>query len=142
MKHIGIVACSAEGAALCYRTICTEAPALLGKYAHPEVTVHTFSLADYMRDIEAGDWQAGARIEAVADCNHVLGIAADTMLWPKELRQVDVGVGRDEVSGVLELVVDCRGVCHQPHRPPLGPGSGLVEKAGQSCFHAAYAVQR
>jgi aspartate racemase len=24
-KHIGIVACSAEGAALCYRTICSEA---------------------------------------------------------------------------------------------------------------------
>ncbi len=28
-KHIGIVACSAEGAALCYRTICTEAPEVL-----------------------------------------------------------------------------------------------------------------
>jgi aspartate racemase len=28
-KHIGIVACSAEGAALCYRTICDEAPALM-----------------------------------------------------------------------------------------------------------------
>jgi|AntAceMinimDraft_16_1070373.scaffolds.fasta_scaffold50278_2 hypothetical protein len=26
-KHIGIVACSAEGAALCYRTLCKEAPA-------------------------------------------------------------------------------------------------------------------
>ena len=24
--HIGIVGCSSEGAALCYRTICTEAP--------------------------------------------------------------------------------------------------------------------
>ena len=29
-KHIGIVACSAEGAALCYRTICVEGAALLG----------------------------------------------------------------------------------------------------------------
>ena len=29
-EHIGIVACSAEGAALCYRTICTEAPAVMG----------------------------------------------------------------------------------------------------------------
>ncbi len=55
-KHIGIVVCSAEGAALCYRTICTEAPALLGKYDHPEVTMHTYSLADYMRYIEADDW--------------------------------------------------------------------------------------
>ena len=47
-RHIGIVACSAEGAALCYRTICVEGTAILGLHAHPEVTVHTFSLADYM----------------------------------------------------------------------------------------------
>jgi aspartate racemase len=39
--HIGIAACSAEGAALCYRTICIEAPAALGSHDHPEVTVHT-----------------------------------------------------------------------------------------------------
>ena len=37
-KHIGIVACSAEGAALCYRTICDEAPALMGRHMHPEIT--------------------------------------------------------------------------------------------------------
>jgi aspartate racemase len=45
-KHIGIVACSAEGAALCYRTICVEGAMILGPHAHPEVTVHTTSLAD------------------------------------------------------------------------------------------------
>lgn len=28
-QHIGIVACSAEGAALCYRTICMEGTSLL-----------------------------------------------------------------------------------------------------------------
>ena len=49
--HIGIAACSAEGAALCYRTICTEAPALLGTHDHPEVTVHTPSLGQYMDHI-------------------------------------------------------------------------------------------
>ena len=47
-QHIGIVACSAEGAALCYRTICAEGAALLGAHAHPEVSMHTPSLADYM----------------------------------------------------------------------------------------------
>ena len=53
-KHIGIVGCSAEGAALCYRTICLEAEPLMGKHAHPEVTMHTICLADYMKPIEAG----------------------------------------------------------------------------------------
>jgi aspartate racemase len=44
-QHIGIVACSAEGAALCYRTICVEGEQLLGRHAHPEVSMHTPSLA-------------------------------------------------------------------------------------------------
>jgi aspartate racemase len=53
-KHIGIVGCSAEGAALCYRTICLEAEPLMGKHAHPEVTMHTICLAAYMKPIENG----------------------------------------------------------------------------------------
>lgn len=55
-QHIGIVACSAEGAALCYRTICSEGAALLGAHAHPEVSMHTHSLARYMERIAANDW--------------------------------------------------------------------------------------
>jgi len=63
MKHIGIVGCSAEGAALCYRTICLEAEALMGKHAHPEVTLHTISLAEYMKPIDAGlDWKGVGEI--------------------------------------------------------------------------------
>jgi hypothetical protein len=48
-QHIGIIACTAEGAALCYRTICAEGALLLGPYAHPEVSIHTHSLADYVK---------------------------------------------------------------------------------------------
>lgn len=55
-KHIGIVGCSAEGAALCYRTICSEGAHTFGPYGHPEVTMHTPSLAAYMACIERGDW--------------------------------------------------------------------------------------
>jgi aspartate racemase len=65
-KHIGIVGCSSEGAALCYRTICLEAEPLMGRHAHPEVTLHTIPLADYMRLIErdgsAADWQGVAEL--------------------------------------------------------------------------------
>jgi aspartate racemase len=56
-QHIGIVACSAEGAALCYRTICVEGAQLLGPHDHPEVSMHTHSLAEYMKCIRRGDWQ-------------------------------------------------------------------------------------
>jgi aspartate racemase len=59
-RHIGIVACSAEGAALCYTTFCTEAAERMGRHDHPEVSMHTHSLARYMAAIEAGNWQAVA----------------------------------------------------------------------------------
>lgn len=61
MEHIGIVGCSAEGAALCYRTVCQEAEPLMGKHAHPEIALHTIPLAEYMKAIEPReDWQAVA----------------------------------------------------------------------------------
>ena len=59
-QHIGIVACSAEGAALCYRTICTEGARFLGPHAHPEVSVHTPSLATYVDFLDRGDLQGTA----------------------------------------------------------------------------------
>ena len=58
MKHIGIVAVSSEGAALCYRTICLEGAALLGPHEHPEITLHGFSLGSYQRLIDNDDWEA------------------------------------------------------------------------------------
>ena len=61
-KHIGIVACSAEGAALCYRTLCKEAPALMGEHMHPEVTMHTHPLGKYMVHIRSGNWPEVARL--------------------------------------------------------------------------------
>jgi aspartate racemase len=61
-QHIGIVACSAEGAALCYRSICIEAPAVMGAHAHPQVSLHGHSLADYVRCLERDDWSGVAEL--------------------------------------------------------------------------------
>lgn len=63
-RHIGIVAGSAEGAALCYRTICLEAPAFMGEHNHPEVTMNSVPMAEHMRHISANDWEAVAEILA------------------------------------------------------------------------------
>jgi len=67
-KHIGIVACSAEGAALCYRTICLEAEALMGEHRHPEVSMHTYPLADYMPHIRTGQWDRVAELMLGSVC--------------------------------------------------------------------------
>jgi aspartate racemase len=80
-RHIGIVAVSAEGAALCYRTICAEAPALLGPHAHPEVTMHTYPLAAYMRHIEAARWdEVATLLLASAEILHTAG--AELLVCP------------------------------------------------------------
>lgn len=62
VKHIGIVGCSAEGAALCYKTICIEAQEKLFKYRHPEITMHTPPLSDYMQHIWNGNWEGVAEL--------------------------------------------------------------------------------
>jgi aspartate racemase len=59
-RHIGIVGCSAEGAALCYLTICSEAAGRMGRHNHPEVSMHTHPLARYMEAALRDDWQAVA----------------------------------------------------------------------------------
>ena len=80
-KHIGIVACSAEGAALCYRTICIEGEKLMGRYAHPEVTMHTFSHSEYMRFIEVGDWESVASL-MLSSVAKVAKVGADFAICP------------------------------------------------------------
>jgi len=79
--HIGIAACSAEGAALCYRTICTEAPALLGAHDHPEVTMHTPSFDRYMQHIYRGDWKAVGEM-MLASAEKLQRVGADFVICP------------------------------------------------------------
>ena len=80
-QHIGIVCCSAEGAALCYRTICVEGAQFLGPHAHPEVSTHTPSLADYTRCLDRDDWPGIAEL-MLASANKLAAIGADFLICP------------------------------------------------------------
>ncbi len=80
-KHIGIVACSAEGAALCYRTLCAEAPALMGEHMHPEVSMHTHPLGKYMVHIRSGDWNAIANL-MLSSVRKLAEIGAELAICP------------------------------------------------------------
>jgi aspartate racemase len=79
--HIGIVACSAEGAALCYRTICVEGAQFLGPHDHPEVSMHTHSLREYMKCIDRDDWQGVAEL-MLSSANKLAKIGADFLICP------------------------------------------------------------
>ncbi|MCF3946850.1 amino acid racemase [Acidiphilium sp. AL] len=80
-EHIGIVACSAEGAALCYRTICAAGARLLGGHAHPEISMHTHSLADYVACLDRGDWQGVAEL-MLASADKLAKAGADFLICP------------------------------------------------------------
>ena len=81
IQHIGIVACSAEGAALCYRTICIEGAQRLGGHAHPEVSMHTQSFGAYMQSIERGDWRGVGEL-MLASADKLAAIGADFLICP------------------------------------------------------------
>jgi aspartate racemase len=81
MLTIGIVACSTEGAALCYRTISLEGSQMLGPHDHPEVSLHSHSLAEYMKSIDKGDW-AGVAELMLSSADKLAKAGADFLICP------------------------------------------------------------
>ncbi len=79
--HIGIVGGSAEGAALCLRTLALEGALRLGEHAHPELSMHVASLADYVRCLDAGDL-AGVGALMLASARMLIGAGADVLVRP------------------------------------------------------------
>jgi aspartate racemase len=80
-QHVGIVACSAEGAALCYRTVCVEGAKLLGPHDHPEVSMHTPPFADYVKCINRGDWRGVGEL-MLGSAEKLARAGADFLICP------------------------------------------------------------
>lgn len=108
-QHIGIVACTAEGAALCYRTICTEGVKVLGPHAHPEVSMHTPSLADYMAYIYRDDWQAVGEL-MLSSAHKLASIGAQFLICPDNTIHQGLAYVRDRSPlpwlHIAEVVAD------------------------------------
>ncbi len=81
MKNIGIVGCSAEGAALCYTTICSESIARLGHYQHPDISMHTPSLSLYVDALNKGSKSRIAQL-MLASVNKLKAAGADFVICP------------------------------------------------------------
>ncbi|HEX3671520.1 MAG TPA: hypothetical protein VHT92_07440 [Candidatus Cybelea sp.] len=79
--HIGVVACSAPGAALCYQTICSEGCELLGAYAHPEISMHSPSFAKYEKLLDRGDWEGVGEL-MLGSARKLAQIGADFLVCP------------------------------------------------------------
>lgn len=80
--HIGIVACSPPGASLCFEVICAE----LSKLARDqgidiELSVHAHAFDEYMRYIDANDWQSVGRL-LLSSARKLSAIGAEFVLLP------------------------------------------------------------
>jgi aspartate racemase len=80
-KHIGIVGCSAEGAALCYQTICREGADLMGEYMHPQVSIHTHPLRKYMNFIYENKWKGVVKL-MLSSADKLKAAGADFLICP------------------------------------------------------------
>lgn len=113
MLHIGIVASSAEGAALCYRTICVEGAELLGPYNHPEVSMHGHPFILYKRCIDQNDW-AGVAELMLSSAGKLAKAGADFLIAPA-----------NTVYQAFDLVE------HRSPRPWLHIASEVVKEANR-----------
>src|ERR1700712_938967 len=128
-RHIGIVGCSAEGAALCYRTICLEAAPLMGLHAHPEVSMHTHPLADYIPCLDRDD-VAGIGELMLSSARKLAAAGADFLICPDNTihRAMDYVEPRSPLPWlhIAEVVAD-RAIAQGFHRVGLTGTRWLVD---------------
>lgn len=93
-KHVGILGVSAEGAALCYRTICQEGPERLGPHGHPETTMHTFPFSEYVAYSEADDW-LGLGDRLLDSVEKLRAAGADFVICPDNTVHQSIDLVRD-----------------------------------------------
>ena len=94
-RHIGIVAVSAEGAALCYRTICVEGAAVVGPHDHPEISLHTYSIADYMRRLGENRWDEAGRL-LLSSASKLVRAGAQLLVCPDNTLHQALDLVRDQ----------------------------------------------
>jgi aspartate racemase len=151
--HIGIVAGTADGASLCYRSLCYET-VRTGRPAQPEITMHTFPLEWYLSLIERDDWagvaalmsrSAGKLIQAGAELiicpNNTLHRAFDHVVsavpWLHIVEAVTAEIRRMGLRrvGLLGTAAVMEGRIYDPQLTQAGIEVVLPEEHERSRLH-------
>lgn len=109
MKHIGIVGVTAEGAALCYRTIVSEAAKLLGQNKHPEISLHNHPFALLAELQMKKDWD-GLSDQLSLSVKKLASIGADFAIMPSNSPHYAIDLIRKKspipVMSIVEATVN------------------------------------
>ncbi|HEY2828980.1 MAG TPA: amino acid racemase [Thermoanaerobaculia bacterium] len=109
MKTLGIVAHSAEGAALCFLTACREGAARLGAFMHPTIVMSAVPMALSMEGWRTGDHEKVARYLADG-VKRVADAGADFYVCPDNTAHIVLEQIADElpIPGLHIADVVCR----------------------------------
>ncbi|MET8681118.1 amino acid racemase [Streptomyces sp. NPDC004647] len=109
MKHLGILAHSSEGAALCFRTFCQEGFAELGPHEHPDVTLDFIALARSMPAWDQGDHTA-IRATLSESVRRLARAGADFFVCPDNTAHMALELPGEELDlpglHIAEVVAD------------------------------------
>lgn len=109
MRHVGIIGVSAEGAGLCFQTICSEAARLTKSLGHPEISMHELSSQLYF-DAQP-DWdKVGALLLRSAE--KLASMGAEFLIIPSNTMHFALDVLRKKspipvMSLIDETVKEC-----------------------------------
>ena len=109
MRHLGILAHSAEGAALCFRAFCQEGFARLGPHEHPDVTLDCITLARSMPAWDRGDHGA-VRATLAESVRRLARAGADFFVCPDNTAHMALELPGPELAlgglHIAEVVAD------------------------------------
>ena len=80
-RHIGIVAVSPEGSALCYRKLARRAMQIADPNMRPRITLHNRPFSDYLDAIYRDDWEAIGNL-LLASAHSLADAGADFLILP------------------------------------------------------------
>jgi len=108
-KHIGIVAVSPEGSALCYRLVARRAARVEDPARRPLVTLHNLPFSSFVLAYRAGDWErVGTMLTWSAETLAAAG--ADFLICPDNIAHHALALAQSATVlpwlNMLELVAD------------------------------------
>jgi aspartate racemase len=109
MKHLGILAHSMEGAALCLRTFCLEGSDRMGAYQHPDVTLDCIALAHSMPAWDTGNYLS-IRTTLAASVQRLARAGADYFVCPDNTAHIALEQEGEDLAlpglHIAEVVAD------------------------------------
>jgi aspartate racemase len=123
MKHLGILAHSSEGAALCFRAFCQQGFAGLGPHEHPDVTLDCIAMGRSMPAWDNGDY-ASIRATLAVSAERLKRAGADFFACPDNTAHMALEQPGEDLAlpglHIADVVAECAAAASRTRVGVLG----------------------